>query len=362
MGILQITLAIRNIMSQRSSEGIRCERFASFLFEKVGALGYQNGMPPTSVLEVIVQMVEAAHLRRASLQFHRMMAIGRLAPDDNSKKIVWSFLDDIRASPWDSLSLLADCDSELFSSEMVSEIRSRCQHMRCLLHDQFPAVHAAAAVDSGTTEAWRIQFEAARRSAQEAADYFDWSLRRLTAAATNLNKMFGESVRRVNNPSQQLLEERAAATVCLHLKLLGKNLETERRRQEMERKRVADSAPFGGCGRRARMWPPVDTTVVTLHATSDTDLLRTLGFLLPSRRAAGAHDGPEGVYVRNPETGEWFMQRTGAPARSGPSGADLLHGGADGAFVRDPVTGRWVSSYTGRAHDGPEGMDRSGLL
>lgn len=361
--ILQIALAIRNIMSQRSSEGIRCERLAAFFFEKVGALGYQNGAPPTSVLEVIVRMAEAVHARRARLQFHRMMAVGRLASDDNSKKIVWSFMGDQRASPWDSLALLADCDSDLFSSEMASEIRSRGQHMRHILHNQYPAAHAAAAVDSGTTEAWRIQFEAARRSVHEAADFFDQSLLRLTAAATSLNKLFGESASRVNNPSRQLLEERAAASVCSHLKLLGKNLATEQLRQESERKRTTETVRLGGSGgRRARVWPPVDTTVATLHATSDTDLLRTLGFLLPSRGAAGAHEGPEGVYRRDPETGEWVMQRAGGPARSGPSGADLMHGGADGMFVRDPVTGRWVSSYTGSAHDGPEGIDRSGLL
>lgn len=232
--------------------------------------------------------------------------------------------------------------------------------MRHMLRDQIPAARAAASVDPGTTEAWRIQFEAAGRSMHEAADFFDQSLLRLTAAAASLNKLFGESASRANNPSQQLLEERAAATVCSHLKSLGKNLATERLRQETEHKLTV---PLGGnAGRRARAWPPVDTTVATLHATSDTDLLRTLGFLLPSRGAAGVHGGPEGVYRRDPETGEWVVQRSGGPARNAPSGTDLLHGGADGVFVRDPVTGRWVSSYTGRAHDGPEGIDRSGLL
>lgn len=358
--ILQIALAVRNIMSQRSSEGMRCERLTALFFEKVGALGYQNGVPPTSVIEVIVQMVEAAHARRARLRFHRMMAVGQLAPDDNAKRIVWSFLGDQQASPWDSLSLLADCDSDLFSSEMVSEIRSRGHHMRRILHDQFPAALAAAAVDSRTTESWRRQFDGAMRRVREVADFFDQSLVRLTAAATSLNKLFGESASGVSNPSRQLLEERAAACLCSHLKSLGKNLTTERLRQKTERERSADISQLGGSGgRRARIWPRVDTTAVTLHATSDTDLLRSLGFLLPSRGAAGAHDGPEGVYRRNPETGEWVTQRSGAPALSGPSGADLLHGGADGVFVRDSVTGRWVSSYTGRAHDGPEGIDRS---
>jgi len=292
-----------------------------------------------------------------------MLAVGHLAPDDNSKKIVWSFLDDLSASPWDSLPLLAKCDSELFSPEMVSEISLRGRHMRYILRDQFAVVYAAAAVDGGTTEAWRIQFEAVRRSTQEAADVFDESLLRLRAAAASLNKLFGESVRRVNSAHQQLLEEGVATTVCSHLRQLGKNLATERQRQELERKRAAEIPRFGGAGgRRARAWPPVDTAMVTLHATSDTDLLRTLGFLLPSRGAAGAHEGPEGVYLRDPETGEWVMQRAGRPPRSGPSGADLMHGGADGVFVRDPVSGRWVSSYTGRGHDGPEGIDLSGLF
>lgn len=355
--ILQIVLAIRNIMSQRGSEGIRCERFAALVFDKVGTLGYQNGVPPTSVLELLVQMVEATHKRRARLRFHRMMATGRFAPDDDSKKHVWSFLDDSGASPWDSLPLLADCDSVLFSPEMVSEISLRGRHMRRVLRDQFAAVHAAAAVDGRTAEAWRVQFEVARRSTQEAADIFDESLLRLTAAATSLNRLFGESVRRANHAHQ----EHAAATVCSHLRQLGKNLETERRRQEAERKRAMEVTRLGGGGgHRARTWPPVDTTMVTRHATSDTDLLRTLGFLLPSR--ARAHEGPEGVYLRDQETGEWVMQHGSRQARSGPSGADLMHGGADGAFVRDPVTGRWVSSYVGHAHDGPEGIDRSGLL
>lgn len=233
--------------------------------------------------------------------------------------------------------------------------------MRYILRDQFASVAAAIAGDSGTAEAWHVQFEVARTSVLEAADFFDQSLLRLTATAKSVNQLFGESISRVNNPRRQLLDEQGAATVFSHLRALGRNLATERRRQDKERTRNAEISRLGGGGRRARAWPPVDTTIATLYATSDTDLLRTLGFLLPSG-AAGAHEGPEGVYARDPETGEWVLQRAARPERRGPTDADLMHGGEDGAFVRDPVTGRWVSSYVGRAHEGPQGIDRSNLL
>lgn len=344
--VLQIALAIRNIMSQHGSEGMECKRLASFKFQKVGH-GYQNGVPPTSVLELIVRMTEASHARRARLRPHRMMAVGRLAPDDDSKRLVWSFLDDLTSSPWDCLPLLADCSGHLVSPEMVSEMRVRGRNLHFMANSQFATVTNAAAVDSGTTEAWRYQLAAARKSVEEAAGILDHSLLRLNAAAKDVNQLFGEAHRRgrAGAPLEGHIYETAQTVLC-HLQALGQDLTTEHHRQELERIRAAKVRSLGDdIGRRqARVWPPVDTTMTTLHATSDTDLLRTLGLLMPCRNnPVGTHEGPEGVYERNPATGQWTLQRHGARAQAGPAGADLLHGGADGAYQHDPITGRWVN-------------------
>lgn len=350
--VLQITLAIRNIMSQSASDGMRTDRLPSLDFDKIGR-GNTNGVTPTSVLALVVQMLEGTHTRRANLRFHRMMAVGRLVPKDSARKIVWSFLGNLGDSPWDCLPLLAECNPELCSRDMLAEITDRHRHMRILLQTKFVTV-ASAAADGVTTSQWCQQLEAFERSVEDAVATFELAIGRLVSAIASIKQLFGEQAG-VGAPQHRW--EDHARSVFVHLRMFGSKLSAER--QSREAARIRDALQIAGGGSKVRSWPPIDTTTAVLNATTDTDLIRALGLMLPSRGGgAGTHGGPEGNYERDPVTGEWVAAGRTA-ARAGPSGADLMHGGADGAYTRDPITGRWTNAYTGRAHDGPEGIDLS---
>lgn len=351
--LMQTILAVRNVLMQEGNPGYelksldrlpneRLNRGAPTTFDATGrpvpvSLDWIRAQTP-SVLTLVSRMLQSTHERRCRLRFMRMMAVGRLMSSDDLRKLTWSYLDDLQASPWDVLQTLEQCTDGCCCREAMEDMSRQQMHLRQLLvHD---LRHLAPLLP--VTGALAEQVEALRGGVSEGLARCEGSADRVAAAATALCRLSGN--RRAESGAVAARLD-AAGEALLSLRALGRRLGQEAaadrsRREKEAQERLQSMGSTGSC----RAWTPVQTDAFLLYQTTDPDLIRQLRGL--GARAAPRDPGPPPAAPGpRPDAAEG-QEEEARPNRY----VDLVHGGAEGSYVRDPGTGRW-----GRRLDGQDG-------
>lgn len=343
--VLQVILAVTNILAQCNFAGIRSQDLAILGSRKVGR-------GKVSLLTLTAENLDATHVRRQRVRFWRMFAVGRCVPEDQARMLVWAYLDDLDESPWDVLPLLQECDSEACNEQAVADIETSAANVRALSRRlRLDQVSLRALGHGATSDVWRRQLEEFMASVSTAAENLDGASQRLKDNAEHLRQLFGAT--QTNARVQPRIGSQDASEVLSHLRYLGKSLAEERFRLQCEHEREKARGRDMGRAGPARTWAPVDTTLATLQATRDTDLIRSL-LARDARRQGGSaagsrlNAGPERVFSRCPITGRWraTAERGIADDEATSSASQLLHGGEESLYVRCPDTGRWVPRST----------------
>jgi len=317
--VFQAFLAARNAVAQRPFAGYTLQYLLSTHNERLGSWSTER---------LVVELLEAAQMRRSRLRFMRKIAVGHLPLNNASRRHVWRFLDDLSASPWDALPLLLTCKGDMCDTEFIRDIRAKKDCMRGLEQragEVLRSIQPNSLLFVQTTELQR-QAAAGVVTCQVALDTVLQSSRQLCS-------WFGFSEKSSDSASQ-----------CLRLlRVLGQNLDRELSslRRSRARTRRGASALLNA------LWPAVDTSLVTLQVSGDLELRRQI-LLSPvqrdedlstieARQAAAKRRKDAAIQRAKIAAEESFHRRH-----------DLWHGGPEGSYRRDPLTGRWITDGSAR--------------
>mmetsp|Transcript_5738 Transcript_5738/g.10316 ORF Transcript_5738/g.10316 Transcript_5738/m.10316 type:complete len:614 (+) Transcript_5738:46-1887(+) len=359
--LLQMILAVRNILAQAGHEGLR--------IRMLGDLGtlrlrrpVQTDIDPItgdvtraspswinennpSVLALVAQMLEKSHENRCRLRFLRMLAVGRypasreerLGP--NCCRLIWSYLDDLHESPRDVLDYLQSCSQSLCDREVLREIELQAMTFRVALTQDFVWVEQGLVPAATATSPWASQMQALRTEFETALQVCDNSIQELSDVAVLFCRLAGEP-RQVGREAFSMASE-----VLRSLRKLGNELNTEIRSVQVKIDEAALKSQGRADGTRKK-WPLVDTSHILLQAT-DPAVIRELR--APATMSATERPQERVPTIPEEETAE------GNEVRAPDVYCDLVHGGLEGSYARDPVTGRWGRRLDGL--DGTEGAD-----
>merc|ERR1712137_487583 len=358
--MLQVVLVIQNVLSQQCSFALKTKCLPRLGHQKVG---HNRGARP-SVLELVGETLEATHVRRGTLRFWRMYAVGRCPIDDVQKKRTWCYLDDLVSSPWDAISLLRDCSTELCSPGLLSELASTAFQTRALFRQRVSSVtNGIRQHPESASSIWQEQLTESSIRLNAVPELCDEAQQRITRSAKRLAELFGVVL---TNPERNLDE---ATQILKDLKAFGYALHEERSRIMRMKARIKKSRSLLDQRRRARTWALVDTSQLVLHHTLDVDLIRSMLSQFSGSASVGdaVHGGPEGIYHQDPVTGQWVTKTSSGGQTTVLE--NLMHGGPEAGYKRDPVTGRWTTggvpkleaplppAIMGIGHErGPEGV------
>lgn len=121
--VFQAFLAAHNAVVQRPLAGYTLQYLLSTHNERLGSWSTER---------LVVELLEAAQMRRSRLRLMRKIAVGHLPLNNASRRHVWRFLDDLSASLWDALPLLLTCKGDMCDTDFICDIRAKSDCMRGL--------------------------------------------------------------------------------------------------------------------------------------------------------------------------------------------------------------------------------------
>eukprot|EP00927_Polykrikos_kofoidii_P025609 TRINITY_DN2297_c0_g1_i3.p1 TRINITY_DN2297_c0_g1~~TRINITY_DN2297_c0_g1_i3.p1 ORF type:complete len:651 (-),score=55.05 TRINITY_DN2297_c0_g1_i3:111-1997(-) len=348
--VLQVILVIRNILTQTGAPGHPCSMFPKLQSERpirphpsptfdpvtrapipIDLNWIRENSP--SVLRLAAEMLETTHVYRCRLRFLRMMAVGRMLELDQTKRVVWSFLDDLLDSPHDALAQLNHCSS-VYNRDLFLDMRLRYERLRRCEQDLVAFLGRGALSDN----LFNQQMKDLNEQVAEAVSGCAFARERLTSAAVDICQLAG-----VNCEVQSPALPETAGEVLNHLSALGRDLEGEVLFIRSSRERALEELRGGAFEiselrkRPSRRWPLVETNTFGLMSTQDVDLIRrfrTRNHLRHQRARSHASGGGQTQQSSGSEEDE--------PLPRGPAHyVDLVHGGLAGQYKRDPLTGSW---------------------
>lgn len=349
--VFQTLLIVRNVLKQSGhaayslqTGGLGTERVArhapSVLDPDTGVvaptdLGWLRSQCP-SVLQFVARSLDETRARRSRLRFMRMLAVGRLLPEDAVRSLTWSFLDDLQECPTDAVTTLRLCDARPFSNDVLGWLDRRGRLLAGLRDSRIRLLLERADANSRLA-GQLVSFQAMVAASLQAN-------RRRRTALLEIGRRICQLGGEANVDPRQRLD--VAGSILHRLRQFGTSLAEEmaalRARRDSER-HVAQRG-HGDPERKARAWAPVDTRQATLLLTRDLDLIRTLRGTGAAASAPSARDTlGRGAAGPQAEDGAAGAESEEVPAESeAPTPhVDLVHGGLEGVYRRDPITGKW---------------------
>lgn len=331
--VLQLLLILRNVMSQQSHEAFSMESLAGLNNERVPSLSAEHR--DSNTMKLLVNMMDATHANRRQRRILRLFAVGRLAPTNTTRKIVWQFLEEKPESPWDVLPLLQACETKLADGEVVSLIRQHRLELSTLLLHRVVEVRQGA-LDTRASGLWLQQLRDLEAQIVVGVEFAAGLAVRAEEALERLAVLL--SAKQTQRYPRIALNCEPTAAALRGLRVFGAALEAERARRGAEKARAAAKAGrVHSHSSHVRAWTEVDTRGVALLHTCDLDLMRLLTGT-PTGTAAHAPRAPVGAKAVNSPKANAEVQLSPHSPHS-----HLLHSGLDGVYIRCPLTGQWLA-------------------
>mmetsp|Transcript_137428 Transcript_137428/g.238916 ORF Transcript_137428/g.238916 Transcript_137428/m.238916 type:complete len:877 (+) Transcript_137428:113-2743(+) len=316
--LLQTVLIIVNTMSQEEHKAFSLSELSfvtdARLSQRASTLG-----------KLIAENLEVTHMRRERLRFFRMLAVGRVPIANSARRRVWSYLDDLKESPWDVVPLLQRCREFLRLDQFQELLQNDLWDVERLQRNLGRFLRNERQVTDLRRCAARIQeqVQGLTVSADAAQLRLDRFKAELEAAVSHFGALFMGGNRGGNSNARRFEDARGLLRGLVDF---GSRLELEM--VQIEKRRLAQR---GHVANRDG-WPVVDTNYYVKHVTMDLDLRRSLHAPpVPRNKLQVA------AASKSTEAAAAAVKKSDAKPF-----AHILHGGQDGEYRRDLETGKWI--------------------